>query len=170
MKIRPARGMDVPAIHTLIARCAGEGLLLPRAREEIREHIGEFLILVNGNKMAGCVALDSYTSDLAEIRSLAVHPQFRGSGHASRLLAFALQEARRRGIAHVFAVTHAPALFVRAGFSPASRMEIPEKIERDCCSCPEARSCRLVALMAVVAPGATAFPIFRERDAVLTSA
>jgi N-acetylglutamate synthase-like GNAT family acetyltransferase len=170
MRARRARDTDLAEIHALIAQCAEKGLLLPRATAEIRAHIREFLVLVEGNRLAGCVALDSYTSGLAEIRSLAVHPHFRGRGLGGRLLAFALEEAQRRRIAQVFAVTHAAELFVKAGFFLVSRNEIPEKMERDCHVCPRANSCRLVTVKAIILPEANAFPIFRERDALLTPA
>jgi N-acetylglutamate synthase-like GNAT family acetyltransferase len=163
MPIRLARRKDVPAIHALIAECAERGLLLPRTEEDIRARIGQFIVLVHGNQLAGCVALDSYTADLAEIRSLAVHSEFQGSGNGQKLLAFAMQEARHRGISRVFAVTHVSGLFLHAGFSPGSRHEVPEKLERDCNQCSKRKSCRLVTVVAELLPGSEMFPILEDR-------
>ena len=138
MRARTARIGDAAAVHRVIAHYAGEGLLLPRTEAEIREHIGRFLVLVekrNGEeKVLGCVALEPYGADLAEIRSLAVAPDARGHGRnvGDRLMKAAMDTARRRKIARLFAVTHRPEFFSRYGFTPGPRQMVPEKIERDC--------------------------------------
>lgn len=152
MRARRARPSDVEGVFQLIAGYADEGLLLPRPEEEIRRNISHFLILEEEGRIAGCVALESYSADLAEIRSLAVNSAFRGRGLGARMLHFALAEARRRLIARVFAVTHAPEFFLRHGFAPGSRLSLAEKLERDCNSCPKQRSCRLLAVIATVIP------------------
>ena len=54
-------------------------------------------------------------------------PERRGEGLGAKLIEFALLEARRRGIARVFAVTHAPQFFERQGFVAASRHALTEK-------------------------------------------
>ena len=46
MRARTARMSDAARVRRVIARYAGEGLLLPRAEAEIREHIARFLVLV----------------------------------------------------------------------------------------------------------------------------
>ncbi len=175
MKARKARLEDATAIYSLIARYVAEGLLLPRTEEEIREHIGHFLVLVedddrpksasNGRAslsakdLLGCVALEPYGKDLAEIRSLAVNPETRGRGLGARLLRFALAIARRRKIARVFAVTHAPEFFGRQGFVTSTRWALPEKLERDCRTCPKAPTCKLVAVIATLCPERVHLPI-----------
>src|SRR5271154_2355621 len=112
MRARTARMSDAAAVHRVIAHYAGEGSLLPRTDAEIREHIARFLVLVenrNGEeKVLGCVALEPYGSDLAEVRSLAVAPDARGHGlHiGDRLMKAAMDTARRHKITRLFAVTH----------------------------------------------------------------
>jgi N-acetylglutamate synthase-like GNAT family acetyltransferase len=162
MRTRRARPSDAPAIHALIAHYAAQGILLPRAEENIREQIAHFLVLLENRQLVGCVSLESYGPDFAEIRSLAVAPEIRGLGLGSRLVEFALAEVRRRRIARVFAVTHAPEFFLRHGFALSHRREIPEKIARDCSSCPKARRCRLAAVIAIVAPERITLPILDE--------
>jgi N-acetylglutamate synthase-like GNAT family acetyltransferase len=162
MRARPARPSDAGAIFELIARYAEQGLLLPRAEDEIRRNIGHFVVQEEERRVVACVALENYGADLAEIRSLAVNPGLQGRGAGAKMLGFALSEARRRGIARVFAVTHAPGFFLRQGFEPTSRQELTEKIERDCCTCSKRRSCDLSAVVATVIPGRIAFPILRD--------
>ncbi len=152
MKTRKARPADAPAIHALIALYAVEGLLLPREESEIRAHIGRFLVVEEERELAGCVALETYGAGLAEIRSLAVGPEFRGYGLGARLVEFALAEARRRGITRVFAVTQSPEFFLRHGFQASNRAVIPEKTARDCCNCAKLPSCRLVAVVLDLLP------------------
>jgi N-acetylglutamate synthase-like GNAT family acetyltransferase len=162
MRARRARPSDAPAIHALIAHYAAQGILLPRAEEKICEQFEHFLVLEENRQITGCVSLESYSSDLAEIRSLAVSPEIRGRGLGSRLVEFALAEARRHKIARIFAVTHAPDFFLRHGFALSRRREIPEKIARDCNDCPKSRRCRLAAVIATVAPERVALPILDE--------
>ncbi|HEV2299870.1 MAG TPA: GNAT family N-acetyltransferase [Candidatus Acidoferrales bacterium] len=162
MRARRARPSDTPAIHALIAHYAAQGILLPRTEENIREQFAHFLVLEENRRLSGCVSLETYGSDLAEIRSLAVSPEMLGRGLGSRLLEFALAEARRRKIARVFAVTHAPEFFIRHGFALSHRRALPEKIARDCSSCPKARRCRLAAVIATVVPERAVLPILDE--------
>jgi len=164
VKARKARPADVPQVHALIAHYAAQGLLLPRSEDEVRAHIARFLVLEEKGRVAGCVALEPYSPDLAEVRSLAVDPQFRGQHLGPRLLRYALAIAKRRKIARVFAVTHAPDFFGRQGFVAAARWTVPEKIARDCRTCSKARSCELVAVVATLLPERAALPVFTEAN------
>jgi len=175
MRARTARMSDASAVHRVIAHYAGEGLLLPRTEAEIREHIARFLVLVekrNGDeKVLGCVAIEPYGSDLAEIRSLAVAPDARGHGYnvGDRLMKAAMDTARRRRIARLFAVTHRPEFFSRYGFTPGPRQMVPEKIDRDCVTCPKEHRCKLVATIAVVCPEHDVLPILNGAGKALSA-
>ncbi|HKV46453.1 MAG TPA: GNAT family N-acetyltransferase [Candidatus Acidoferrales bacterium] len=162
MRARKARLSDATAIHALIAGYAADGILLPRTESNIRDHIATFLVLEERSRIAGCVSLESYGPGLAEIRSLAVNPEIRGRGQGGKLVDFALAEAQRKRIARVFAVTHTPDFFVRHGFVATSRRALPEKIERDCCTCAKAKQCRLTAVIATVLHEEIALPILES--------
>ncbi|HYL45470.1 MAG TPA: GNAT family N-acetyltransferase [Candidatus Limnocylindrales bacterium] len=159
MRARKARASDAPEIFGLIARYAAQGFLLPRGEEEIRRNISHFLVLEEKGRLLSCVGLESYGADLTEIRSLAVARDLQGRGLGAKLIEYALEEARRREIARVFAVTHAPKFFLRQGFATVSRQTLTEKIERDCHGCAKRRSCRLTAVVATLLPERDAFPI-----------
>jgi amino-acid N-acetyltransferase len=169
MRSRRARPEDAAGVHRLITYYADRGLLLPRTEEEILAHIERFLVLTEKErqteKLLGCVALEPYGGDLAEIRSLAVEPETRGRGLGTRLLRVALAAARRRKIARVFAVTHAPQFFTRQGFAPSTRWALPEKLERDCRTCPKADHCELVAVIATVCPERVVLPVLAAAKA-----
>jgi N-acetylglutamate synthase-like GNAT family acetyltransferase len=164
MRTRLARPEDVPAICALIQIYAEQDLLLPRTAEQVRAGVKNFLVLTDGHatgqeELLGCVALEPYGPQLVEIRSLAVQPALQGHGLGGRLIEAALSVARRRRIARVFAVTHMPSLFERHNFVATLRQALPEKVERDCNTCPKARKCKLVALVAVVCPDPSALPV-----------
>jgi amino-acid N-acetyltransferase len=170
LRTRRARAEDVEAIGLLIEHYAAEGLLLARSRDEIRARLDRFLVLLDGAKVVGCVALESYGPDLAEIRSIAIEPAAHGKGHGGRLLRSAMQEARRRGYARVFAVTHAADYFLRHGFQPVDRRFLSEKIDRDCARCPQAATCHLVGVVATVAVRPMILPVLAgDAVPVLTS-
>jgi N-acetylglutamate synthase-like GNAT family acetyltransferase len=162
MRVRRAKQSDASAIHALIEQSAAEGFLLPRSEANVRAEIRHFLVLEEKKQCAGCVALEDYGLDLAEIRSLAVNETFRGRGFGGQLVWFALGEARRKKIARVFAVTHAPEFFLHLGFESSTRQALPEKIERDCAACPKARKCHLAAVIATIIPERVAFPVLDD--------
>ena len=173
MRTRLARPEDVAAISRLISEYAAQGLLLPRTPEDVRAHLSRFIVLTElvpaldtppgtntpSERLLGCVALESYGPDLAEVRSLAVRTDEQGRGLGGRLLEAAIRTARRRRIARIFAVTHAPALFERHGFAAAPRETVPEKNERDCRTCSKRRRCKLVTLVSVVCPERVVLPV-----------
>lgn len=184
MRTRLARPEDVAAISGLIAEFVERGLLLPRSPEEVRAHLDRFIVLTEmvptldaphgaappAERLLGCVALESYGRDLAEVRSLAVRAGEQGRGLGGRLLEAALRTARRRKIARVFAVTHAPSLFERHGFTATARETVPEKIDRDCKGCSKRRRCKLVTLVAVVCPERVALPVLPAAGKVCVTA
>jgi amino-acid N-acetyltransferase len=146
MRIRRARASDVEAIHRLISAETAAGALLPRTPEEIRDALPVFHVAVVQGNIAGCVAIQSYSGALAEIRSLVVAQEMRGAGVGEKLLGAAIQHARRKGIARLLAVTRSDEFFERNGFARLPGGMPAEKVERDCAHCPKAAGCRLVAL------------------------
>ena len=184
MRTRLARPEDVAAISRIISGFVEQGLLLPRSPEEVRAHLDRFIVLTEmvpatdgphgaaaaSERLLGCVALESYGRDLAEVRSLAVRPDEQGRGIGGRLLEAALRTARRRKIARVFAVTHAPALFERHGFAATVREMVPEKIDRDCKGCSKRRRCKLVTLVAVVCPERVSLAVLPAASKVCVTA
>lgn len=180
MRARRAKPADAAAIHGLISHYAESGNLLPRTLDEVQSHIDHFFLLVEparkeagdgsmkervNDELLGCVALEPYGSDLVEIRSLAVAPEYRGQGIGARLLHAGLAFARRRKFARVFAVTAETDFFLRQGFSTTKRTALTEKIERDCRVCPKERTCKLVAVVATVSPQRALLPIVAELTA-----
>src|ERR1700694_1644463 len=91
MYARKAILPDAEKLRELIAAFSGDGTLLPRSLAEICENIRDFSVVTEGSELIGCGALHLYGTHLAEIRSIAVWPQYKGIG-AGRLLMDALLE------------------------------------------------------------------------------
>jgi len=115
MEIRPAGTRDMAAIRELI-RLFPQHLVqrnLPR--------VPSFFVGCVGARLVGCCALQVYSKRLAEVRSLAVHPDFQDRGLASKLVERCTQRARDRGIRELFAVTSQTSFFGRLGFATFRR-------------------------------------------------
>jgi len=147
MKVRPARIPDAPAICDVINFYAERGKMLHRSLENIYESLREFLVADDHGSVVGCVAVDIVWADLAEIKSLAVRPEFRSQGVGRRLMDRALRNARALGIGRLFALTYEREFFGRWGFEVVDRQKLPEKVWRECIACPKANACDEIAMM-----------------------
>jgi amino-acid N-acetyltransferase len=115
VEIRPARPSDMAAILALI-KTFPQHLAqrnLPRGPS--------FFVASVGERLVGCCALQVYSKRLAEVRSLAVHPDFQDRGVASDLVERCTQRARERGVRELFAVTSQISFFARLGFATFRR-------------------------------------------------
>src|SRR5205814_5997558 len=83
---------------------------------------------------------------LAEIKSLAVREDRQLKGIGYRLVSACLSEARRLGLARVFALTYKPGFFVKLDFRVANVMEFPRKVWNECYRCPKFPSCNEIAV------------------------
>ena len=109
--IRPARRGEMPRIRELIQIFPNELLQseLPRVQS--------FFVAVLNGEIVGCCALRVYSKRLAEVRSLAVHPDHRGQGIAGRLVDVCRERGRERGVRQLLAVTSEPEFFEGHGFT-----------------------------------------------------
>ncbi len=119
---RHARG-----ILALVTTGALRGDLLPRTRAEIRSQIHDWIVATDGDRVVGCLAVETVEPTLAEIRSIAVADAYRGRGLGRRLLEVAMKRGRQKRIQHLFAVTAALELFEQTGFEPLPEDAPPER-------------------------------------------
>lgn len=132
MHVRKAIVPDARAISNLVNYWAEQGLMLHRSLESAYESLRDFSVAENDGSIVGCVALDVYWGDLAEIRSLAVAPDAKGTGVGRALVEAALRDAESLGISRVFAMTYEKPFFARLGFEEINLKALPEKIWREC--------------------------------------
>ena len=147
--LRKAKIKDIKAIHWLLQEYGSKGELLPRPLTELYDHLRDFSVFVDDkeDKVAGCCALQFCWEELAEIRSLAVHPDYLGEKIGSRLLEEALSEAKSFNIKRVFTLTYRPEFFEKYGFVRIDRSELPLKIWGDCLLCVKFPDCDEIAMM-----------------------
>ncbi len=141
ISIRHADENDVMSIHKLLVDYARQQLLLARSPEDIKEHIGNFVIAEAAGKTIACCALRDFGSNLYEVRSLAVAPDYSGRGIGSEIVGYLVKSMKHKSPCRIFALTYHPRLFIRQGFHHVSKEFFPPKIWCDCSSCPKKDHC-----------------------------
>ncbi|MCQ6556361.1 amino-acid N-acetyltransferase [Streptomyces sp. C10-9-1] len=125
--IRRARTGDVPDVRRLVDPYVSEGILLDKATVTLYEAIQEFWVAERDEdaKVVGCGALHVMWEDLAEVRTLAVDPEFRGHGVGHQVLGKLLQTARWLGVRRVFCLTFEVDFFGKHGFVEIGESQTP---------------------------------------------
>ena len=147
--IRKARISDARAIHQLLLKYAGQGLMLSRSLPDIYESIRDIYVYEDDSEVSGTAWLHICWEDLAEVRSLAVAEQASGKGVGRKLVEACLEEARQLGIKRVFCLTYQPEFFGRLGFVEIEKSELPHKIWGDCVKCVKFPECDEIAMQIV---------------------
>ncbi len=147
--IRKATIKDIKPIHALLQEYGRRGELLARPLSELYDHVRDFAVFVDpaANRVIGCGALQFCWEDLAEIRSLAVHPDHIKKAIGSQLVETVLNEARSFKVKRIFALTYVPGFFEKFGFVQIDRSELPLKIWTDCVICIKFPDCDEIAMM-----------------------
>lgn len=148
MKIRKATLHDIAPIHGLLKNYGSSGVLLSRALSELYDHLRDFHVQTDPDgRVIACCALQFCWEDLAEVRSLAVHPNYLGRGIGASLVNAVVEEARAFGIKRLFTLTYRPDFFQKMGFHLIDRAELPLKIWSDCIRCVKFPNCDENAMM-----------------------
>jgi amino-acid N-acetyltransferase len=147
LELRCARAHDVDVIHGLIDAHLHEGHLLPRTREDIAAEVEQFVVATRDDVVVGCAELSRLAADVAEVRSLVVADDVQGQGLGRALVRELMATAQNSPYKRLCAFTHAPAFFVRLGFSIVPHLDVPEKVFIDCVGCPLFRRCGQHAVM-----------------------
>lgn len=117
--VRPARTSDVRGIQALVEPLVQQRILLGKDLVVFFEAVQEFRVAeAEDGTLIGCGALHVMWQDLAEVRTLAVAPEWlhRGVGHA--ILTDIEQVARSLGLSRLFCLTFETEFFGRHGFEP----------------------------------------------------
>jgi len=116
--VRRARATDIRAIRDLVRPFAESRVLVSKDAVTYYESLQEFRVAEVDGDLVGCGALHVMWEDLAEIRTLAVSPQAKGTGVGSILLEALVQDARDLGLRRLFCLTFELDFFARHGFAP----------------------------------------------------
>lgn len=147
LELRKANLGDISAITALVNAYAAQGVMLPRTEFELAEGIRDFTVAYRENQLVGCGALRIYTPQSAEVRSLAVSPDEKGSGIGRLVVEALVEEAKQLGLESLFAFTYVPGFFSKLGFAEVDRGELPLKAWKDCLRCPKFKACDEIAVI-----------------------
>ena len=150
--IHKARIQDALEIYNLVNSLSGDGTLLRRTYAEICENVRDFTVAHavdpdGTTEFLGCGALHLYGPHLAEVRSIVLKPEAKGLGAGRELLQALIDEAAEHSILSVCLFTRIPTFFEHFGFREADRAAMPDKIYKDCQTCPRLYACDEVAMV-----------------------
>ena len=145
--VERARISDVAQMHELINRFADKEEMLARSLSEIYEHVRDYFVVREGERVIACAALHVMWQDLAEIKSLAVAEESQSRGIGVQMVKACLEEAKKLGIPTIFCLTYKPVFFESVGFSQLDKLELPRKVWGECYRCPKFPDCDEVALI-----------------------
>ena len=159
--IQKAQIRDVEEILELVNGFAASNLMLPRGPQYLYENIRDFVIASDRNvpvysltetrevlhMLVACGSLHVLWEDIAEIRALAIHPDYHHLGLGSKLVKHMKDEAGHLGIKRLFTFTMTEAFFKNLGFKRQSRDELPPKVWGECSRCPKYFHCDEVGMV-----------------------
>ena len=145
--VRPAAIGDVPYIHHLLEVYAAQGNLLPRTMSELYRHLRDFFVVEVDGKVAACGALEIFTENLGEVRSLVVDDEFKGRGFGRLLVERIVEEARVIGLSRLMALTYVAPFFHKLGFKTVAKDTLPEKVWGICVKCYKYNHCDETAVL-----------------------
>lgn len=163
--LRSANAADAPRLHALIVANQAEGHLLPRTLAEVTQRAHRFVVAVRNRRIVGCAELAPLSTQVAEVRSLAVDRSARGLGIGTTIVNELRVRARRDGFDKLCAFTHVPGYFMPMGFSIVPHLWVTEKVYTDCVKCLQFRRCGQYAM---VLPLDTVVDA-HDRDALFTA-
>lgn len=150
MLYRKAKMEDVESIHKMINNYANEGLMLARSRSSIYEGLREYTIAEHENMIVGVGGLHILWYDLAEVRALAIAPEYAKRGIGRNIVQLLEKEAYDLGIPRLFALTYQPGFFVKCGFDEVENNNLPQKVWKECINCPKFPHCDEKAVMKTI--------------------
>ena len=159
--IEKAQIRDVEEILELVNVFAESNLMLPRGPQYLYENIRDFVIASDRNvpvysltetreelhMIVACGSLHVLWEDIAEVRALAIHPDYQHLGLGSKLVQYMKQEAEQLGIKRLFTFTLTEDFFKTLGFKKIERNGLPPKVWGECSRCPKYFHCDEVGMV-----------------------
>ena len=155
IEIRSAKACDVHGMSALINHYAASNVMLARGPQYLFQHLQDYLVATARVKRAdelkeyvvGCAALNVLWADLAEVRSLAVHPSCQHSGLGARIVRQLIERCAALEIPRVFCFTLVDKFFASCGFVPFSRELLPAIVWAECSKCPKFYHCDEISMV-----------------------
>ena len=117
---------------------------------ELYDQIRDFFVCVdekNDAQLLGICAMHICWENIAEIRSLAVLPEYQRKKLGSKLVEECLSEAVMLGIYKIFVLTYKPNFFEKFGFKQVDKSVLPHKVWADCIKCVKFPDCNEIAMV-----------------------
>ncbi len=114
--VRRATTPDVRVIRQIVAPMSANRRIVAKHDVSYYEAVHEFRVAEVNGQVVGCGALHVMWEDLAEVRTLAVLPAYKGTGVGSAILGGLLDDAREIGVSRVFCLTFETGFFGGHGF------------------------------------------------------
>lgn len=127
-QIKTAEGHDLSGILELIRPLQQAGVLAKRSNEDVERTLDKFTVITKDSRVIACAALlDNASDKIAEIASVATHPDYRDSGHGERLVAALVDAAKQSELERVYVrTTQTGHWFQELGFTMSLLDELPE--------------------------------------------
>jgi len=147
-KIETPTLRDIPQIQLLLEDEVKSGNILYREDDVVATNIRSYLIVKDGKKIIGSVALHIYSTKLAEFRSMIVDRSYRNRGVGKLLIEEGFKKAQTLGLEQILVLTYRSKFFRHLGFVEIPKIDIPNsKIWADCINCKSFPVCDEVALI-----------------------
>jgi amino-acid N-acetyltransferase len=145
----------------LINPFAASNLMLPRGPQYLYENIHDFVVAVENdlstdidqqhttvpNRILGCCSLHVLWRDIAEIRALAIDPDFQHKGIGMALVEYLKQESYELKIKSLYTFTMTTDFFNSMGFKLMDKEDLPPKLWGECSRCPKYFQCDEVGMV-----------------------
>ncbi|MDQ5855507.1 MAG: amino-acid N-acetyltransferase [Actinomycetota bacterium] len=108
--------------------CYAGAVLLDKQLVTLYEDVQEFWVAERDGSILGCGALHVLWEDLAEIRTLAVHPNAMGQGVGHALVGKLVEHGKKLGLRRIFVLTFEEYFFSRHGFQAIEGTPVPAEV------------------------------------------
>ncbi len=149
-KVQAANVSHAEGIHDLLTKYSDQEVLLPRAVSEILTLVPQFLVIEHQSKVVACVAIEIFSTELGEVRSLAVDPTYKGQQLGKKLLQAVETYARKLGLKKMMALTYVEGFFHKHGYETVEMTSLPEKVWRVCVKCPRFHNCDEIPVLKIL--------------------
>lgn len=126
--IRPALPVHARGIASLVDPFSERRVLIAKDLIDYFEDIQEFVVALDGERVVGCGALHVLWEDIAEIRTLAVDPEFQGRGLGGDLYRSLEARAYALELKRLFCLTFEVTFFTRLGFEEIEGTPVGENV------------------------------------------
>ena len=151
MKIINPTLKDIPKIQSLLEPFVLEGIVLKRDNDEVATNIRSYIAIQKNNQLIAIGALHIYSTELGEIRSLAVDKNYQRQGLGKKIVFELEKNAKKLGLTKLLTLTYQKEFFESLDFKEIPKEEVPsQKVWSDCIKCPHFPNCNEISLIKTI--------------------